>query len=75
MYILIIISSFLSFFYTFKSRICDFYRIHKYESENCLIEYKKDIERDIIINKINYIINIFFIRNVNKNISKRINFT
>ena len=60
MYILIIISSLLSFFYTFKIRICEFYRIHNYEFEKCLIEYKKDIERDKIINKINNIINILF---------------
>ena len=60
MYFLIIISSLLSFFYTFKERICDFYRIHGYEFDKCLIEYKKDIERDKIINKINYIINILF---------------
>jgi len=62
MYIIIIISSFLSFAYSFKERVCEYYKIHKYynEIEKCLQNYKSEIHRDNIITKIFYIINILF---------------
>ena len=61
-YIIIIISSFLSFAYSFKERVCEYYKIHKYynEIEKCLQNYKSEIHRDNIITKIFYIINILF---------------
>ena len=61
-YIIIIISSFLSFAYSFKERVCEYYKIHKYydDIENCLHNFKKEINRDKIITKIYYIINLLF---------------
>ena len=61
-YILIVLSSFLSFCKTFKSRICEYNKNHNlnYDYNKCLFKYKKEIKRDEIITKIFYIINILF---------------
>ena len=61
-YILIVLSSFLSFCKTFKSRICEYNKNHNlnYDYNKCLFKYKKEIKRDEIITKIFNIINILF---------------
>ena len=61
-YGLIIISSILSFAYSFKERVYEYYKIHKYydDIENCLQGFKKEINRENIITKIYYILNILF---------------
>ena len=60
LYILIIISSLLSFGITFKERKCDYYKMNNLNFEDCLTEYKNSIDRDNIISKIFYIFNIIF---------------
>ena len=53
------INALMTFFYTYKIRLCFLYL--QFEDKNeCLIKYKKDINFDNILDKINIIFNILF---------------
>ena len=53
------INALMTFFYTYKIRLCFLY--FQFEDKNeCLIKYKKDINFDNVLDKINIVFNLFF---------------